>query len=101
MWNRLYIDPDRLHLLKPYKKQVTAYWLPEEDGSIPEAYVYQDETFICKATKVERFNESLFEQTEEDKRIQQEQQKRLAKAVKRRKNKKSNLYLSLISSKKK
>ncbi len=91
-----YLDRNRLHLLKPYTKKVDVYWLPDENGSVNEGYVYQDETFICKANKVVRFNESLFEQTETDKEIQLQQQKRLAKHLKHKKSQKEKYIIKPV-----
>lgn len=52
---------------------VTAYYLRDKDGQIPEVYLYQDGEYKCTAMKGERYNESQFEQTDEDKRIMHEQ----------------------------
>jgi hypothetical protein len=62
--------------LKPNNKTVEAYWLPSENGNIPEVYLYQGDTFLCHATKYETYNEALAERTERDEEIRIEQAKR-------------------------
>ncbi|MBE9469010.1 MAG: hypothetical protein IMY72_11925 [Bacteroidetes bacterium] len=82
-YNDYWIDTSALALLEYNNKTVDAYWLPEADGIISEAYLYQGDKFICKAELIEQFNESRFERTEDDTRIMQEQFKRLANHRKR------------------
>jgi hypothetical protein len=74
-----------LSMLKPNKYEVQAYYIPNNDGSIPEVYLYQDDTFLCVAKKYESYNEALAERTERDEKIRSEQavrQARQRKAVK-------------------
>lgn len=45
---------------------VQAYWLPEADKTIKQVYLYQGDTFLCKADKLITYNEAKAEQTPED-----------------------------------
>ncbi|MCX6281507.1 MAG: hypothetical protein NTU51_06065 [Bacteroidetes bacterium] len=64
--------------LKPNNYTVQAYYVPEHDGGIPEVYLYQDDTFITRATKIEEYNEAKIERTDRDEQIRTEQAKRQA-----------------------
>jgi len=64
--------------LKPHNYSVEAYYVPDPDGNIGEVYLYQGDTFITKATKIERYNEAKMERTPEDERIRVDQAKRQA-----------------------
>lgn len=64
--------------LKPHNYSVEAYYVPDHNGNIGEVYLYQGDTFITKATKIERYNESKVERTEDDERIRTNQAKRKA-----------------------
>jgi len=70
-----------LELLKPGNRNVTAYWLPDENGKVDKCYLYQGGKYIGSATNVEnyRYNESKFESTEEDEEKRLKQAKRRAK----------------------
>lgn len=72
---------ESLKRLKPNNYKVTAYWLPEEDGSINKAYLYQDENYIGEVLNSKQFeyNENKFEQTESDHENILHQNKRIAK----------------------
>lgn len=72
---------DSLKRLKPNNYQVTAYWLPTDDGSIKEAYIYQDGRYIDKVTNATdmAYNENKIEQTQEDYDKMLHQQKRISK----------------------
>ena len=52
--------------------------MPDHDGNIGEVYLYQGDTFVTKATKVERYQEAKMERTEDDERIRTDQAKRQA-----------------------
>jgi hypothetical protein len=70
-----------LKRLKPGDTGVTAYWVPNEDGSIDKVYVYQGATFIGEATSSEAtaYNEFAFERTADDEARMLEQHKRGAR----------------------
>lgn len=55
-----------LEKLKPGNYNVEAYYLPDDMNQITEVYLYQDETFLCKAEKIATYNESLAERTAMD-----------------------------------
>jgi hypothetical protein len=72
---------DCLKRLKPNNNNVTAYWMPEADGSISKVYLYQGDTYIGEAINCEqfRYNENAIERTDEDNANMLHQNKRLAK----------------------
>ncbi|MFK5951250.1 MAG: hypothetical protein QM500_21040 [Methylococcales bacterium] len=74
---------DSLNRLKSNNNQVTAYWLPEADGSVASVYLYQGDTYIGEAVNAEefRYNENAIERkdnAEEEAKILH-QQKRATK----------------------
>ena len=52
-----------LQRLKPNDRNVTAYWLPDEDGSVQKIYLYQENTYIGEAVNREayKYNECQIE----------------------------------------
>jgi hypothetical protein len=72
---------DSLSRLKSNNTKTTAYWLPQDDGSIDRVYLYQGETYIGEALNRRKFdyNENAIERTDEDRANMLHQQKRLAK----------------------
>ena len=52
--------------LTPGNYSVDAFYLPDEDGMIGEVFMYQANVFICKATKIDTYNESKAEATSID-----------------------------------
>ncbi|PDP44686.1 hypothetical protein [Tannerella forsythia] len=74
-------DFDALKRLKANNRNVTAYWLPDEDGSVSRVYLYQGDTYIGEAIDRGQFayNECAIERTEEDEAKMLEQYKRAAK----------------------
>lgn len=72
--------------LKPNNYEVEAFYIPSPEGSIGEVYLYQGDTFITRASKIERYNEAKIERTEEDERIRTDQAKRQAHFFKREKD---------------
>lgn len=79
MYNDYSIDrQDAIGKLKPNNYCVEAYYIPDTDGSIGEVFIYQGETFITRATKIELYNEAKIERTENDERIRTDQAKRQA-----------------------
>lgn len=72
---------DALHAinrLRPNNYNVEAYYVPEHDGNIGEVFIYQGDTFISRATKIDRYNEAKIERTERDEDIRTNQAKRQA-----------------------
>lgn len=74
------VDFNSLRRLQPNNRQVTAYWLPREDGSVGSVYLYQGNTYIGEATNRDekRYNEFQCERTPEDEALIQHQNKRIA-----------------------
>jgi len=70
-----------LKRLQPNNTKVTAYWLPNEEGSIERVYLYQDGKYIGEADnrRCYDYNENAAERTEADEKNMLHQQKRLAK----------------------
>jgi hypothetical protein len=65
--------PEVMQQLLPNNYEVTAYWLPKANGSVPEIYIYQGVTFICKCDSIATYNTSSAEQTKLDKQAYQNQ----------------------------
>ena len=78
-YEEYWIDQSILQRLKPNNYNVDAYFIPDITGQINEVFLYQEDEFLCKSDKIQRYNESLFEQTEKDKEIMLIHQKRQAK----------------------
>jgi hypothetical protein len=74
-------DFEALKRLKSNNTEVTAYWLPLEDGSVDKVYLYQDDVYIGEALNRSAFdyNECAIERTPEDEAKMLHQQKRVAK----------------------
>jgi len=74
-------DFDSLSRLKSNNKSVTAYWLPEADGSTLKVYLYQGDTYIGEALNRSQFdyNENEIERTDDDIDAMMHQNKRLTK----------------------
>jgi hypothetical protein len=70
-----------LKRLKPGNTDLTAYWIPLQEGSVERVYLYQGETYIGEAynSKQIEYNEFAYERTEEDEVRMLEQHKRGAK----------------------
>lgn len=67
-----------LERLAPGNLKVDAYYLTEEDGSIRDVYIYQQERLIDKLQDVGTFNSADCEQTDEDRAVFVTQQKKIA-----------------------
>lgn len=65
--------------LEPNNWKVDAYYLPQEDGSISDVYIWQNGRYIDKLQDVGTFNTADCEQTDADEAIKLEQQKKIAK----------------------
>ena len=85
---------DMLDRLKSNNYTVSAYWLPNDDGYVSEAFLYQGETYIGRVfnKKELAFNECKVEQTDEDRAKKLEQLKRNANFDKKIKERKSLIY---------
>lgn len=64
--NYLLPSPLVLKKLKPNNYTVTAYWLENATGTIDEIYLYQDDQFICTASKIAAFTTAKAEWTDAD-----------------------------------
>lgn len=73
-------DFNNLKKLKPNNREVTAYWLPDEDGGISTVYLYQGDTYIGEAynSTTTRYNEFAIERTGADEANMLHQNKRNA-----------------------
>ena len=78
--------------LKLNNYEVEARWLHDADGTIDEVYLYQDEKYIGKALKEERYNEAKIERTQKDEDIRTRQAVRQAKFHKELKDEKEKKY---------
>lgn len=74
------VDYNSLRRLRPNNTTVEAYWLPNENGSIEDVFLYQGETYIGMATnrKDRAYNECAVERTEADNANMLYQHKRIA-----------------------
>lgn len=84
---------DCLKRLKPNNTQVTAYWLPEDDGCVNKVYVYQGDTYIGEAINRDcsDYNECAIERTQADEYAMLHQQKRIAKFDKKIRDRKADI----------
>lgn len=64
--------------LAPNNWEVDAYYLTTEEGEITDVYIYQNDMLVDKLQNVGTFNTAEAEQTDEDKAIFLEQQKKIA-----------------------
>lgn len=87
-------DFNSLKRLKANNTEITAYWLPDEEGAIKEAYLYQGETYIGEAVNRAdyAYNECAIERTDADEDAMLHQNKRLAKYDSFFKHEKSALH---------
>lgn len=60
-------SPDVLDSLASGNYSVKAHYLRNELGEIEDVYLYQNDVFICKATRIETFNDANAEWEDEDK----------------------------------
>jgi hypothetical protein len=59
-------NPRVLELLAPNNRNVTAYYMPNADGTISEVYLYQYGRLLCTCERLETYNESKAERTDVD-----------------------------------
>lgn len=69
---------DILAALQPNNYTIEAYYLPDEQGIIADIYLYQENRYLGKASRIERYQEAKIERTERDEQIRQQQSKRQA-----------------------
>lgn len=72
-------DTSVLEKLRPNDYQVTAYYMPDEEGKPTEVYIFQGDKYIDQVEKVQTYNRVMAEQTEEDTVNYIEQRKKIAK----------------------
>lgn len=71
-------DVSVMEKLAPNNWKVDAYYLTDEEGVVKNVYIYQNDMLIDELQNVGTFNTADCEQTEEDKAIFVEQQKKIA-----------------------
>jgi hypothetical protein len=57
---------DVLNKLETNNYSVQAYYLPNVDGVITEVYLYQGQTYLCKAARIEQYSTAKAEWTNDD-----------------------------------
>jgi len=72
-------DTSVLERLRPNDLNVTAYYIPDEEGKATEVYLFQGDKYIDQVEKVVTYNRVMAEQTEDDVVNYIEQQKKIAK----------------------
>ena len=72
-------DVKVIEQLEPNNWKVDAYYLPHEDGSITDVYIWQGDRYIDKLEDVGTFNTADCEQTAADEAVKLKQQKKIAK----------------------
>ncbi len=93
LYNKYSIESyDLLKRLKPGNYEVRARYVACEDNEIDEVHLYQDDKYIGKAIKVERYQEAKVERTEKDEQIRLEQDKLQKKFHKMVKDEKASKY---------
>ena len=68
-----------LERLEPNNYKVTACYLPDDEGVPQEVFIYQKGKYIDTVEKVNTYSRVMAEQTEEDRVVFVEQQKKIAK----------------------
>ena len=58
--------PEILEKLAPNNYEVTAYYLPDDNGEPQNVYLYQNGIYLDTLERIEKFNRIITEQTEED-----------------------------------
>lgn len=72
-------DTSVLEHLQPNNYNVTAYYLPDEEGHPTDVYIFQGDRYLDHVEKVETYNRVMSEQTDEDVVKYIEQQKKISK----------------------
>ena len=68
-------SPELIGRLAPNDYAVEAYYLPDEEGNVPEVYIYQNGSYIATCRRIEPYNEATAEQTDKDLEAYAEQAK--------------------------
>jgi hypothetical protein len=68
-------SPKILKRLKPNNYSVNAYWLADDDNTIPSVYIWQDGEFLCECKKLIEYNRATAEHTPADKKAYRDQAK--------------------------
>lgn len=71
-------SPAVLERLEPNNLKVTAYYIPGEDGTVTEVYIFQGDNYIDTLQYIPTYNRVYAEQTEEDDAAFEAQQKKVA-----------------------
>ena len=71
-------SPAVLERLEPNNLKVTAYYIPGEDGTATEVYIFQGENYIDTLQYIPTYNRVYAEQTEEEDAAFAAQQKKVA-----------------------
>lgn len=72
-------DTSVLEHLQPNNYNVTAYYLPDEEGKPTDVYIFQGDRYLDHVEKVDTYNRVMAEQTDDDVVKYIEQQKKIAK----------------------
>ena len=72
-------DTSLLEHLQPNNYNVTAYYLPDEEGKPTDVYIFQGDRYLDHVEKVDTYNRVMAEQTDDDVVKYIEQQKKIAK----------------------
>lgn len=86
-------SPAVLERLGANNRDVTAYYMPAEDGDIKEVHLYQHNEYICSCDKLETYNEAQAERTEADLEAKLKQDKYVAEFDKLSKGDISKLHI--------
>lgn len=70
-------SPEVLEKLAPNNLKVEAYYLPTDEGTAENVFLYQNNNYLDKVEEIEPFSRIMAEQTEEDKRRLGRQMKKL------------------------
>lgn len=72
-------DVEVIEKLEPNNLEVDAYYLRDDDGKMTEVWIYQNDLPIDRLENVGTFNRNTLEQTDKDRAVFVEQQKKIAK----------------------
>lgn len=70
-------DTSVLERLAPNDYKVDAYYIPEEDGSVKEVYIFQNDMLVDRLEDPGRFNTATAEQTDKDREAFTAQRKKI------------------------